>query len=144
MSDHPVAIIGLGLMGEVYAQRLIDAGIAVTGYDIDPKRRARLAEIGGCPVDTIAETAASSRCIIVAVFNTDQVEDVIENHLLPALGDGSNMIVLCIRGDPDQYRSLAIAFHTESVFWICRFRAPAIKCAWDGGACGRDLQPQTR
>ena len=108
MNDHPVAIIGLGLMGEVYAQRLIDAGIAVTGYDIDSKRRARLAEIGGCPVGTIAETAASSRCIIVAVFNTDQVEDVIENHLLPALGDGSNKIVLCMSTcDPDQVSALA-------------------------------------
>ena len=31
----PVAIIGLGLMGEVYAQRLIDAKIPVIGFDID-------------------------------------------------------------------------------------------------------------
>jgi phosphoglycerate dehydrogenase-like enzyme len=36
MSQPPISIIGLGLMGEVYAKRLIDAGFAVTGYDIDP------------------------------------------------------------------------------------------------------------
>ena len=30
MSTSPVAIIGLGLMGEVYAHLLLDAGIAVT------------------------------------------------------------------------------------------------------------------
>ena len=51
----PVAIIGLGLMGEVYAQRLIDAKIPVSGFDIDPARRARLAEIGGNPASS--ETA---------------------------------------------------------------------------------------
>ena len=106
--DRPVAIIGLGLMGEVYAQRLIDAGIPVSGFDIDPARRARLAQIGGHPADTIAELAGPSRCVIVAVFSTDQVEDVIENHLLPALGDGSNKIVLCMSTcDPDQVSALA-------------------------------------
>jgi 3-hydroxyisobutyrate dehydrogenase-like beta-hydroxyacid dehydrogenase len=104
----PVAIIGLGLMGEVYAKRLIDARIPVTGFDIDPARRARLKEIGGMPADSIAALASPSRCIIIAVFNTEQVEDVIEHHLLPALGDGSNKIVLCMSTcDPDQVAALA-------------------------------------
>jgi len=109
MADNlPVAIIGLGLMGEVYARRLLDAGIAVTGFDVDPARRARLAEIGGRPAGSIAELAARSRCIIVAVYSTDQVEDVVENHLLPALGDGSNKIVLCMSTcDPDRVAALA-------------------------------------
>lgn len=108
MSLDPVAVIGLGLMGEVYAQRLLDAGIPVTGFDVDPVRRARLAEIGGQPAGTIGELAKPARCIIIAVFNTDQVEDVIENHLLPALGEGSNKIVLCMSTcDPDQVAALA-------------------------------------
>jgi 3-hydroxyisobutyrate dehydrogenase-like beta-hydroxyacid dehydrogenase len=108
MRASPVAIVGLGLMGEVYARRLIDAGIPVIGFDIDPARRARLGEIGGRPVDSIAELAGPSRCVIVAVFNTAQVEDVIENHLLPALGEGSNKIVLCMSTcDPDQVAALA-------------------------------------
>jgi len=108
MKNSPVAIVGLGLMGEVYAKRLLDAGIPVVGFDIDPARRARLNEIGGRAVNSIAELAAPARCIIVAVFNTDQVADVIENHLLPALGDGSNKIVLCMSTcDPDQVAALA-------------------------------------
>lgn len=108
MNKSPIAIIGLGLMGEVYAQRLLDAGFAVTGYDVDPTRRARLAEIGGKPAETIAELAKPARCIILAVFNMAQVEDVIENHLLPALGDGSNKIVVCMSTvDPDHVAALA-------------------------------------
>ncbi len=108
MRESPVAIVGFGLMGEVYARRLLDAGIPVIGFDIDPARRARLAEIGGRAVASIAELAGPARCIIIAVFNTDQVADVIENHLLPALGEGSNKIVLCMSTcDPDQVAALA-------------------------------------
>jgi 3-hydroxyisobutyrate dehydrogenase-like beta-hydroxyacid dehydrogenase len=108
MTTSPIAIIGLGLMGEVYAKRLIDAGMAVTGYDIDPARRARLDEIGGRAANSVAELAKPARCIIIAVFSTDQVEDVIENHLLPALGENSGKVVLCMSTcDPDQVAALA-------------------------------------
>jgi 3-hydroxyisobutyrate dehydrogenase len=104
----PVAIVGLGLMGEVYAQRLLDAKIPVAGYDIDAARRSRLALIGGKPAGTIAALAKPARCIIIAVFNTEQVEDVVENHLLPALGEGSGKIVLCMSTvDPDRVAALA-------------------------------------
>jgi len=104
----PVAIVGLGLMGEVYAQSLLDAQIPVIGYDIDAARRSRLALIGGKPVESIGALAKSARCIIIAVFNTEQVEDVVENHLLPALGEGSNKIVLCMSTvDPDRVAALA-------------------------------------
>ena len=120
MADSlPVAIVGLGLMGEVYARRLLDAGIPVTGFDVDAGRRARLAEIGGRPVGSITELAAPSRCIIVAVFNTDQVEDVIENHLLPALGEGSNRIVLCMSTcDPDRVAALAARVSPRGIRYL--------------------------
>jgi phosphoglycerate dehydrogenase-like enzyme len=42
----PVGLIGLGLMGEALAYRLIGAGMPVIGYDIDPARTARLAALG--------------------------------------------------------------------------------------------------
>jgi 3-hydroxyisobutyrate dehydrogenase-like beta-hydroxyacid dehydrogenase len=106
MSD-PVAIIGLGLMGEVYAQRLLDASIPVSGFDIDPARRDRLAAIGGSPARSIAELAGPARCIIIAVFSTEQAEDVVENHVLPAL-NGAGKIVLCMSTcDPDRVAALA-------------------------------------
>jgi 3-hydroxyisobutyrate dehydrogenase-like beta-hydroxyacid dehydrogenase len=108
MRQSPIAIVGLGLMGEVYARRLIDAGHPVLGFDVDPARRARLAEIGGSPVDSIEELAAPARAILIAVFSTAQVEDVIENHLLPALGEGSGKVVAVMSTcDPDQVALLA-------------------------------------
>jgi 3-hydroxyisobutyrate dehydrogenase len=107
-TSAPVGIVGLGLMGEVYARRLIEAGIPVIGFDIDPSRSTRLAEIGGRPAPSIADLAKSARCVILAVFSTDQVEDVIERELLPGLGEGSGKIVLCMSTcDPDRVAALA-------------------------------------
>jgi len=129
MDNSPVAIVGLGLMGEVYAQRLLDAGIAVTGFDVDPARRARLAEIGGRAANTIAELAKPARCVIIAVFSTDQVEDVIENHLLPALGDDSNKIVLCMSTcDPDSVAALSARVMPRGIRYLdVPVSAPATK-----------------
>jgi 3-hydroxyisobutyrate dehydrogenase-like beta-hydroxyacid dehydrogenase len=102
-----IGIIGLGLMGEVYARRLIDGGRAVVGFDIDPARGARLAAIGGRSAASIADVAAVCEPIILAVFSTEQVEDVVENHLLPVLGDGSHRIVLSTStADPDRIAAL--------------------------------------
>jgi len=42
----PVGLIGVGLMGEVYAVRLLAAGFGVIGFDVDPARMKRLAQIG--------------------------------------------------------------------------------------------------
>src|SRR5215471_15634908 len=107
-TSAPVCVVGLGLMGEVYARRLIEAGIPVTGFDIDPSRSTRLAEIGGRPAPSVAGLAKSARCVILAVFNSDQVEDVVERELLPALGEGSGKIVLCMSTcDPDRVAALA-------------------------------------
>lgn len=119
MNDSPVAIIGLGLMGEAFALRLLQAGIAVTGFDIDPARRARLAELGGRPAGSIGELAAAARCIILAVFSTAQVEDVIENYLLPALGEGSNKIVMVMSTcDPGEVERLAARVQPRGIRYL--------------------------
>src|SRR5262245_6675091 len=90
----PVGLIGLGLMGEALALRLV-AGMRVVGFDIDPARAARLAELGGEAATSVADVARRCDPIVLAVFDTDQVEAVVEAELLPALGDGSGKIVLC-------------------------------------------------
>ena len=83
MAKETIGVIGLGLMGEVLATRLMAAGFGVLGYDIDPARNARLAERGGQAAASLAEVAACG-VIALAVFSTDQVEDVVEKALLPA------------------------------------------------------------
>jgi 3-hydroxyisobutyrate dehydrogenase-like beta-hydroxyacid dehydrogenase len=103
----PVGLIGIGLMGQVFARRLMDAGFGVVGYDIDPHKGKQLAAMGAESADTIAEIARRCAVVIVVVFNTDQVEDVLENQILPAVGENSGKIVLCASTcDPDRLSAL--------------------------------------
>jgi 3-hydroxyisobutyrate dehydrogenase-like beta-hydroxyacid dehydrogenase len=104
----PVGLIGLGLLGQALAQRLIGAGFAVTGFDIEATKGAALAKLGGRPVASIADVARQSAPIVLAVFSTDQVEEVIERDLIGALGERSNKILLCASTcDPDRIAALA-------------------------------------
>jgi 3-hydroxyisobutyrate dehydrogenase-like beta-hydroxyacid dehydrogenase len=105
---RPVGLIGLGLMGEAFARRLLAAGFAVLGFDIEPAKVARLVEAGGKRAGSAGDVARQGNPIVLAVFDTDQVEAVVEGELLPALGEASGRIVLCASTcDPDRVAALA-------------------------------------
>jgi putative dehydrogenase len=102
-TPHPVGMIGFGLMGEVYARRLITAGFSVIGFDVDAAKAERMKEVGA-RAGALAEIARSCDPIVLAVFSTDQVEDVIERVLLP---NAPGKIVICTSTcDPDRIAML--------------------------------------
>ena len=72
--DTPVGIIGLGLMGAALAERLIGAGIAVTGFDIDPDRCDRFRDGSGKIAASAGDLTGQSRAIVIAVYDGTQVE----------------------------------------------------------------------
>src|SRR5260370_14514393 len=98
-----VGLLGLGLLGEALARRLLDAGFEVSGFDLDPAKNAGLAELGGRPAVSVAAVAESCHPIVLAVFITEQVETILELQLLPVVGDNSVLIVLfASAGAPDR------------------------------------------
>jgi 3-hydroxyisobutyrate dehydrogenase-like beta-hydroxyacid dehydrogenase len=104
MAPHiPVGVIGVGLMGEVYARRLVAAGFTVIGFDIDPAKNARLANLGA-QAGTLADIGQKCEPIVVAVFNTDQVEDVVERALIPAAT--GKIVLVTSTCDPDRIAAL--------------------------------------
>jgi 3-hydroxyisobutyrate dehydrogenase-like beta-hydroxyacid dehydrogenase len=107
----PLGLIGLGLIGTALARRLIAAGFAVMGYDVAAEARARLAGIGGTPVDTIAAIAETCPRVLIAVFNSDQVESVIEGEggLLSVEGGArkTGQVLNFATCDPDRMVALA-------------------------------------
>src|SRR5436853_2461626 len=105
--QQPVGVVGLGLLGEALARRLLHAGFAVLGFDVDPAKTAKLDELGGRAASSIGAIGASCQTILIAVFSTEQVEAVLERDLLPAAGGGSGPIVLCASTcDPDRLARL--------------------------------------
>ena len=103
-----VGVVGLGLLGQAFVSRLLGAGFEVVGFDLDGAKNIKLTEVGGHPADSVGDLARRCDPIVLAVFSTDQVEDVIERELLPAAGDGSAKIVLCASTcDPERIARLA-------------------------------------
>ena len=93
-------------MGQAFAERLIGAGFAVLGFDRDPTKEAWLASRGGRAARCIGELAREASPIVIAVFSTDQVEEVVQG-LMPALAPDARRFVLCASTcDPDRIASL--------------------------------------
>jgi 2-hydroxy-3-oxopropionate reductase len=109
--EPPVGVIGVGLMGEVFARRLVAAGFGVVGYDVDAQKTARLTEFGAHGAASIADVARAASPIVLAVFDTTQVEHVVEQDLLPVLAGPdrkAGKVVMCTSTcDPDRVAALA-------------------------------------
>jgi 3-hydroxyisobutyrate dehydrogenase-like beta-hydroxyacid dehydrogenase len=109
MTSPPmIGVIGLGLLGMALARRLVAASYPVIGYDIDAARGPALAACGGTPATSIAEVARAATIVLLAVFDTDQVEQVTERDILATVGEASNTTILCAATcDPDRLAALA-------------------------------------
>ena len=104
-------VIGAGLMGTACARRLIQAGIEVVAYDIDDAKRAAMAKLGARVAGSLDEITRQCATLVLCVFNTDQVEQVIEGKggVLDAMGDAPEPRTLICTStcDPDRLAALA-------------------------------------
>lgn len=78
-----IGIAGLGAMGAAYAQRLLDRGFQVLGFDVAEPARERLRAAGGQVADSVEDIA--DRCDIVitslpSVKAFDTVNDAIRSR----------------------------------------------------------------
>lgn len=106
-----VGVIGCGLMGTACAQRLMQANFEVLAHDVDPARMEAIAKIGARTTAALPELVAACDTSVVAVFNTDQVEQVVAGPqgMLSATGRaGQARIAICVSTcDPDRLAALA-------------------------------------
>jgi 3-hydroxyisobutyrate dehydrogenase-like beta-hydroxyacid dehydrogenase len=104
--NAPIGIIGLGLMGIALSARLIEAGIAVLGFDIDSAACDRLTANGGTATASVHELATRARAIIVAVYDGEQVEALFDD-----IGSGASFpqptLICTTTCTPDQIMRIA-------------------------------------
>jgi 3-hydroxyisobutyrate dehydrogenase-like beta-hydroxyacid dehydrogenase len=106
-TPDPIGVVGLGLMGTAITKRLRGAGFAVLGHDVDPKKVDAFATLGGRPARALAELARACQIIVLSVFTTDQVEEVVA-ALLAARPAAPPLTVVCTSTvDPDRIAALA-------------------------------------
>lgn len=72
-----VGLVGLGLMGQGFAECLRDTGFDLTGYDIDPTRCEQAARYGTTIAASPRAVAESSTLVLVCVTTTAAVEQVV-------------------------------------------------------------------
>jgi putative dehydrogenase len=105
-----IGVIGAGLLGTACMQRLVGAGIEVLAYDVDAAKRAAAEKLGAASAGSIAEVAKACSTLVLAVFNTDQVEEVVEGGggIAGSTGGGEPRVVICMSTcDPDRLAALA-------------------------------------
>src|SRR5688572_20460630 len=101
-----IGLFGIGLMGTAIADRLLAAHFDVMGFDVDPRKRHNLVALGGLAADCAAEVAANCPIVVLAVFDTDQVEHVVEDS--PGLYGTAVHTAICMSTcDPDRIGALA-------------------------------------
>lgn len=96
-----VGIFGLGLIGMALAERLLAAGHAVVGYDVDVARGTLLRDKGGASVK--ADEVWRGDIALSAVFSTDQLVEIIAD----APEVTGKVLVTMSTCDPDQVAMLA-------------------------------------
>lgn len=107
MTDHSIAVVGLGAMGYGMAQSLLRAGVRTHGFDIDPSRAAALAAEGGAP-GALAEVAGGLDAAMIVVLNAAQTEAVLfgEDGLAGKMREGA-VVIACATVPPDFAREMA-------------------------------------
>jgi L-threonate 2-dehydrogenase len=71
-----VGIVGLGIMGSAIAPNLVERGWHVIGFDIDPVRRAELAQVGVTIAGDVGEVARDAPIIMTTLPTPAAVMDV--------------------------------------------------------------------
>jgi 3-hydroxyisobutyrate dehydrogenase-like beta-hydroxyacid dehydrogenase len=78
MDKPTIGLIGLGLVGQALAGRLLQHGYAVLGHDLREEARAALAQRGGTPAAGAREIGARCECVVLAMFDGRDVLAVTE------------------------------------------------------------------
>ncbi|WP_302082367.1 phosphogluconate dehydrogenase (NAD(+)-dependent, decarboxylating) [Salinibaculum rarum] len=124
-----LGLVGLGRMGQIVAQRVIDDGHDVVAFDIDDDAVAEMADAGATPADSIADVAdqlGEEKRIWLMVPAGDAVDaalDELEPHV-----DADDVIV--DGGNSNFHDSTRRADETEAAY---------LDCGTSGGPAGAEL-----
>lgn len=111
-----VGIVGLGLVGQAIAHRLLLAGHAVRGYDLREEARAALVARGGAACTSARDVAAACQTVVLAVFDSQDVLAVIDGMQGDALH--VQRFIDCSTGSPDILAELATRLKALGIDFI--------------------------
>ena len=119
MDLQTIGLVGLGLVGQAIAQRLRAGGVRVIGYDLRPEAGEVFHGQGGETAGSLARLGEQVDTVVLAVFDTHGVLDVVERE--DGLLSGSHRvkhIVDCSTGSPDELQCLSRRLQSRGIDFI--------------------------
>jgi len=114
-----IGLIGLGLVGQAMAERLLTEKFDVVAFDIEPAKHEHLEQLGGKAVDNPAQVAEQTDRIILSLPNTEVVlkvvegpDGILESKRLP------RYIIDTTTGDPDETVALAQRLKEKDIHFL--------------------------
>jgi 3-hydroxyisobutyrate dehydrogenase-like beta-hydroxyacid dehydrogenase len=109
MMQH-VAVVGLGQMGSAMAARLVEAGCAVNGWDVDEGARARARGLGVHVPASLGEALAQRDAILTSLPDGRAVRAAwLGERGIVALADGGSVCIDLSTIEPDAMQEVAQA-----------------------------------
>lgn len=102
---EPVAVVGLGLMGGVMAQHLLDAGHQVIGYDPDRDRSQQLIRAAANPArftvaSSVARATAEPQLVLCSLPNSEIMLEVCRQMVTARPVLANTLLIDTTTGDP--------------------------------------------
>jgi 3-hydroxyisobutyrate dehydrogenase-like beta-hydroxyacid dehydrogenase len=119
MPDRVVGIVGLGLVGRALGARLRGQGWRTLGFDLREEASAAFAAEGGARAGSVAQLGRETSCVLLAVFDTHGVLQVLEGEgALLSDGHAVRTVVDCSTGAPELLEALAARLQARGVAFV--------------------------
>ena len=116
VSDRPLGLIGIGLMGTAIAERLLAAGAHVIGWDVSPERRDALTAAGGTSANDAMEVLSTCDRVLLSLPSHDTVQDVLESA--ESVLRHGQILIDTSTGDPDAAEAQAARLARRGVEYL--------------------------
>ncbi len=93
-SSPIIGVVGLGIMGGLMAETLIQQGHRVMGFDIDAKAMTRFKEAGGDAADSIHSICQTCPIVILSLATSQALASVVDELSISLLSSRKSILVL--------------------------------------------------
>jgi len=116
VSNPPLGIIGLGLLGGAMSERLIAAGHKLLGYDVNSDRRSEFAALGGHVAESSVIVAQQCPHVLLSLPDSAIVQAVLA-EIGPQLA-ADQLLIDTTTGDPANSLAVANQLATRDIQFV--------------------------
>jgi 3-hydroxyisobutyrate dehydrogenase-like beta-hydroxyacid dehydrogenase len=116
MDHRSIGLVGLGLVGSALAERFLQSGLGVIGYDIDPDRRREFAGLGGRCAGSAGEVARACGRTVLSLPTSEVVDEVL-GEAGTDLRDGQ-VVLDTTTGDPSRSAAAGTRLAARGVHYL--------------------------